>query len=161
MCLTFDEIEYLSQKLKTAKGESKKFIEVLFSLHEGMSEKEISIQFQIQKKTIERWRLVAQAGQVKQFEKYLKGRPKSVTPIYLSRLQQLIEFSPKDFGFAFTNWTAGSLATQLKSEFQIQLTARRINQILNQQGLSLRNKLDKHGQPSTTKTECGTDRLSQ
>jgi transposase len=68
------------------------------------------------------------------------GRPKKVDPEYLARLKELVSDSPRDYGYAFTRWTANHLSRHLAKEFGFEITDQHINRLLKQMGLSTRPK---------------------
>jgi hypothetical protein len=77
------------------------------------------------------------------------GRPKTVDDSYTNRLGELVQQSPKAFGYAFDRWTAYWLREHLLREFGIAVTERHINRLLKQMGLSTRQRLHlRHGKLS-------------
>jgi diguanylate cyclase (GGDEF)-like protein/PAS domain S-box-containing protein len=68
------------------------------------------------------------------------GRPKATTHQYLQRLQELVNHSPEDYGYARKRWTGQLLKQQLATEFSIEVSDRHINRLLQQMGLSLRQR---------------------
>jgi transposase len=68
------------------------------------------------------------------------GRPKTVNNQYLERLKDLVSHSPREYGYAFSNWTAQWLSKHLAKELGITISDRHINRLLKQMGLSTRAK---------------------
>jgi transposase len=66
------------------------------------------------------------------------GRPKVITEEYVDALKQLIEHSPQAHGYPFKRWTAAWLRFHLAKEFEIEISDRHINRLLQQMGLSTR-----------------------
>jgi transposase len=69
------------------------------------------------------------------------GRPKTIDQAYLDRLNQLVRQSPKAYGYGFNRWTAHWLRRHLLAEFGISVTERHINRLLQQMGLSTRQRI--------------------
>jgi transposase len=81
------------------------------------------------------------------------GRPKIVNEQYLERLQQLINHSPREFGYSFEKWTAGWLSKHLAKELEIKVSDASIKRLLKQMGLSTRPKSTITRQKTTQPTE--------
>ncbi|MEM6518162.1 MAG: helix-turn-helix domain-containing protein [Cyanobacteria bacterium P01_C01_bin.70] len=90
--------------------------------------------------TVRHWILIAQSGQAHTWlDQAPPGRPKTVHDTYLTRLRELVEHSPRDYGYPFRRWTAAWLSKHLEKEFNIQISDRHINRLLQQMGLSTRS----------------------
>jgi transposase len=89
------------------------------------------------------WMAIAQAGQAHNWQDRPIGRPKTINPQYIERLQELVSHSPREYGYAFRAWTAGWLSKHLAKEFDIVVSDRHINRLLQKLGLSLRQKSSK------------------
>jgi transposase len=68
------------------------------------------------------------------------GRPKIVNHQYIERLKELVSSSPREYGYAFSDWTAQWLSKHLAKELGIQISDRHINRLLKQMGLSTKRK---------------------
>jgi transposase len=66
------------------------------------------------------------------------GRPKIITDEYVASLQELVQRSPKAYGYPFRRWTATWLRCHLAKELGIQVSDRHVNRLLKQMGLSTR-----------------------
>jgi transposase len=66
------------------------------------------------------------------------GRPKIISDQYLSRLKELVDGSPRDFGYPFQRWTAQWLKRHLAQETGVEVSDRHVNRLLKQMGLSTR-----------------------
>jgi transposase len=86
------------------------------------------------------WIAVAQAGLAHKWQERPIGRPKTVNEEYIERLRELVNHSPREYGYAFTNWTAQWLSKHLANEFGIEISDRHINRLLKQMGLSTKQK---------------------
>ncbi|MGE5658240.1 MAG: helix-turn-helix domain-containing protein [Actinomycetota bacterium] len=88
------------------------------------------------------WTAVAEAGLAHKWQERPIGRPKNVNEPYLERLKELVTHSPREYGYGFHNWTAQWLSKHLAREFSIEISARHINRLLKQMGLSTKQKPD-------------------
>jgi transposase len=59
---------------------------------------------------------------------------------YIHRLQELVNQSPREYGYGFNCWTAHWLSKHLAKELEIEISVRHINRLLTQMGLSKRQK---------------------
>lgn len=83
--------------------------------------------------TVRNWVHIARSGMAHDYESYLPGRPKKITPDYQKRLGDIYQKSPKDYGYAFKRWTNGWLAKHLAKEFGIELSAKQIGRLVKQE----------------------------
>ncbi|WP_138499076.1 helix-turn-helix domain-containing protein [Nostoc sp. PA-18-2419] len=86
------------------------------------------------------WIGIAEAGLAHKWNERPIGRPKTVNDRYIERLKELVSNSPREYGYAFTYWTAQWLSKHLANEFGIVITDRHINRLLKQMGLSTKRK---------------------
>ena len=86
------------------------------------------------------WIGIAQAGLAHKWNERPIGRPKTVNHQYIERLKELVSHSPREYGYAFSYWTAQWLSKHLASEFGIEISDRHINRLLKQMGLSTKPK---------------------
>ncbi len=75
---------------------------------------------------------MAKSGQAHNWQDQPIGRPKIVTASYLERLKQLITANPRDLGYPFSRWTGQWLSKHLSQEFDIEVTARHINRLIEE-----------------------------
>jgi transposase len=83
---------------------------------------------------------IGEAGMSHKWKERKIGRPKTVNNQYLERLKDLVSHSPREYGYAFSNWTAQWLSKHLAKELGITISDRHINRLLKQMGLSTRAK---------------------
>jgi putative transposase len=95
------------------------------------------------------WIGIAEAGLAHKWNERPIGRPKIVNNQYMDRLKELVSNSPRDYGYAFTHWTAQWLSKHLASELGISISDRHINRLLKQMGLSTKPK---NNRPQVTET---------
>jgi transposase len=86
------------------------------------------------------WIAVAQAGMAHKWQERPIGRPKTVNEEYLQRLKELVNRSPREYGYAFKSWTAQWLSKHLASEMGIEISDRHINRLLKKMGLSTKQQ---------------------
>lgn len=124
-------------------------IKIMLLADSGHSQAEICQALNCSNETARYWIYTARIGQAHNWHELSIGRPKRVNEDYLNRLEELINQSPRDCGYAFTRWTAQWLSKHLAKELNIKIGARHINRLLKQMGLSTRcNKL------KTDKPKC-------
>lgn len=86
------------------------------------------------------WSALAQAGLAHRWQERPIGRPKTINEEYIQRLKELVTHSPREYGYAFTSWTAKWLSKHLAQEFEIEISDRHINRLLKKMGLSTKQK---------------------
>jgi diguanylate cyclase (GGDEF)-like protein/PAS domain S-box-containing protein len=70
----------------------------------------------------------------------LLGRSKVTTDQYLGRLRELVNSIPEDYGYSRKQWTGQMLKHHLAHELGIEVSDRHINRLLQQMGLSIRQR---------------------
>jgi transposase len=103
--------------------------------------------------TVRHWTHIARAGMAHQWQECPIGRHKTVSDRYLERLQELVNHSPRDYGYCFRRWTANWLCKHLAKELGIEVSDRHLTRLLKQMGLSTR--------PKKTQDEESTDNKNQ
>jgi transposase len=123
-------------------GRNRVRIEIMLRFSEGISQKEICSNLQCSPATARTWIQVVQSGQAHRWEEFCQdGRPKTLEDHHCDRLFELVKYhSPKEFKFAFSQWTAKALQAQLLREFKIDVGTRHINRVLREAGLSRRKQ---------------------
>ncbi|MEM8808252.1 MAG: helix-turn-helix domain-containing protein [Cyanobacteria bacterium P01_G01_bin.38] len=116
----------------------RKRIHIMLLADEGKSQAEICKALGCCHATVRHWILIAQSGQAHTWLDRPMGRPKLIHDDYRNRLKELVEQSPRDYGYAFRRWTAGWLSKHLEKEFNLRVSDRHINRLLKQMGLSTR-----------------------
>ncbi|TAE59453.1 MAG: helix-turn-helix domain-containing protein [Nostocales cyanobacterium] len=86
------------------------------------------------------WSGIAEAGMAHKWHERKIGRPKIVNDEYLARLKELVSNSPREYGYAFSSWTARWLSKHLAKELGIEISDRHINRLLKQMGLSTKSQ---------------------
>ena len=120
--------------------EYRRRIEIMLLADVGKSQSQICEIIGCSQEMARYWIGLAEAGLGHKWNERPIGRPKIVNAQYLERLKELVTHSPRDYGYAFTYWTAQWLSKHLANEFNIQISDRHINRLLKQMGLSTKRK---------------------
>ncbi|QIR39656.1 helix-turn-helix domain-containing protein [Tolypothrix sp. PCC 7910] len=86
------------------------------------------------------WIGMAKSGLAHKWHEQPIGRPRSANEAYLERLKELVNHSPRDYGYSFHCWTALWLSKHLANEFGVEISDRHINRLLKQMGLSTKQR---------------------
>ena len=129
--LTEFQRQLLEKNLKSKQApEYRQRIEIMLMADEGKTQSQICRTLNCSQLTARHWIFVAKSGQAHNWQTQPIGRPKTVTADYLERLKELIGASPKDLGYPFSRWTGQWLEKHLASEFNIVVSARHINRLI-------------------------------
>lgn len=82
--------------------------------------------------TARHWMLIAKTSQAHLWQAQPIGRPKTVSDEYLTRLLELAQLPPQQFGYGFSRWTGEWLSKHLQEELGIKISARHINRLLKE-----------------------------
>jgi transposase len=123
--------------------EYRRRIEIMLLADTGHSQAQICEALGCSQETARYWIAMAQAGQAHNWNDRPIGRPKMVNEQYLERLKELVNHSPREYGYSFRCWTAEWLSKHLAKEFDIEISDRHINRLLQKLGLSTRQKHSK------------------
>lgn len=139
--LTSFQRKLLQKKLLEEIPESyRQRIQIMLLADEDKSQAEICRVLGCCPATVRHWMHIARSGLAHQWQDCPIGRPKAVTQKYLERLQELVNNSPRDYGYSFERWTGSWLSKHLAKEFGVEVTGHHINRLLKQMGLSTRPK---------------------
>lgn len=128
------EIETLS--------EYRQRIEIMLLADEGKTQTQICRSLSCSPLTARHWIFMAKSGQAHNWQSQPIGRPKTVTPDYLDRLKELMSASPKDLGYPFSRWTGQWLSKHLCQEFNIGVSARHINRLIEEIEIEVKSTTD-------------------
>lgn len=120
--------------------EYRRRLEIMLLADQGKSQTQICQILGCSQEMARYWSAVAQAGLAHKWQERPIGRPKIVNEQYINRLKELVSHSPRDYGYAFSGWTAQWLSKHLAQEFAIEISDRHINRLLGQLGLSTKQK---------------------
>lgn len=115
-------------------------IQIMLLASEGKSQAEICRTLKCCAATVRHWMHIARNGMAHQWQDCPIGRPKAVTQEYLERLRELVNNSPRDYGYSFERWTGSWLSKHLAKELGVDVTGHHINRLLKQMGLSARSQ---------------------
>jgi transposase len=139
--LTSFQRKLLQKSLQTdLRPEHRRRIEIMLLADEGHSQTQICEALLCAQETARYWMGMAKTGQAHHWNDHPMGRPKTVDEQYLSRLKELVNNSPREYGYAFHRWTAQWLSKHLAKELGIEISACHVNRLLKQMGLSTRPK---------------------
>jgi transposase len=131
--LTEFQRQLLAKHLKTETiPEYRQRIEIMLLADEGQTQTQICRALSCSPLTARHWIFMAKSGQAHNWQDQPIGRPKTVTSDYLERLKQLITADPRDLGYPFSRWTGQWLSKHLSQEFNIEVTARHINRLIEE-----------------------------
>ena len=134
-------LELLLKSVKSdLRPEYRRRIEIILRADMGQSQAEICAALECSPETARYWIAMTKVGQAHNWIEHPLGRPKTVNDQYVARLKELVSHSPKEYGYSFRRWTAQWLRKHLAKELGIEVSARHINRLLQQMGLSTRQK---------------------
>jgi transposase len=131
--LTEFQRQLLEKNLKVETiPEYRQRIEIMLLADRGQTQTQICRVLSCSPLTARHWIFMAKSGQAHNWQAQPIGRPKIVTSEYLDRLKQLMSTSPRDLGYPFSRWTGQWLRKHLAQEFNIEVTARHINRLIEE-----------------------------
>lgn len=140
-CLTPFQRKLLLKNLQDdLRPEYRRRIEIMLLADTGQSQAQICKSLGCSQEMARYWIAMAQSGQAHHWSDRPMGRPKMVNEQFCDRLKELVNHSPREYGYAFGRWTARWLARHLAKEQGIEISACHINRLLKQMGLSTRTK---------------------
>ena len=99
--LTPFQRKLLEKKLHSDLPESyRQRIQIMLLADEGKSQTKICRTLGCCPATVRHWMHIARSGMAHQWEDCPIGRPKAVTQEYLARLKELVNNSPRDYGYS-------------------------------------------------------------
>ena len=111
-------------------------IQIMLLADEGKTQAQICRALGCCPATVRHWTHIARIGMAHQWQDCPIGRPKAVNEEYLECLKELVNHSPRDYGYSFHRWTANWLRKHLAKEFGIEISDRHLKRQLKQMGLS-------------------------
>ncbi len=111
-------------------------IQIMLLADQGKSQTEICQTLGCCAATVRHWMHIARSGMAHQWQDCPIGRPKAVNEEYLDRLKELINQSPRDYGYSFRRWTVNWLNKHLAKELGIEVSNRHLGRLLKDMGLS-------------------------
>lgn len=123
--------------------EYRRRIDIMLMADEGYSQTQICEALGCSQETARYWIAKARDGKAHQWNDNPMGRPKTISDEYLDRLKDLVNHSPREYGYPFERWTARWLGKHLAQEMGIEVCDRHISRLLREMGLSTRRKREK------------------
>ena len=120
--------------------EYRRRIEIMLMADEGHCQAQICAKLGCSQETARYWIAIARDGKAHQWNDSPMGRPKMITEDYIDRLKDLVNHSPREYGYPFERWTAHWLGKHLAKELGIEVCDRHISRLLKEIGLSTRRK---------------------
>lgn len=161
LCITPLQRQLLLKNLETdLSHEQRQRIEIMLLADQGQSQAQICRILGCTQETARYWIIVAQTGQSHTWNERPKGRPKRVNDLYLSRLEELVKHSPREYGYAFKRWTGQWLSKQLAKELGIKISACHVNRLLKQMGLSTKQLKTEETHQTNTNSKIKIQNLS-
>jgi transposase len=137
--LTNFQRQLLEKNLKTETiPEYRQRVEIMLLADEGQTQTQICRVLSCSPLTARHWIFMAKSGQAHNWQDQPIGRPKTVTSDYLDRLKQLMSASPRELGYPFSRWTGQWLSKHLSQEFNIEVTARHINRLIEEMSADIK-----------------------
>lgn len=137
---TFQRELLLNKMQDDLRPEYRRRIEIMLLADMGYSQTQICTTLGCSQEMARYWTAKAQVGQAHHWDDRPLGRPKTVNAEYLERLKELVNHSPREYGYSFRCWTAEWLSKHLAKEFGIEVSDRHINRLLQKLGISTRQK---------------------
>jgi transposase len=146
--LTKFQRQLLEQHLKIETiPEYRQRIEIMILADEGNSQSQICRILSCSPLTARHWIFMARSGHAHNWQTQPIGRPKTVTSDYLERLKELVNKNPKDLGYPFARWTGQWLSKHLSQEFNIGVSARHINRLIEELKIGVKS-IDHQASPT-------------
>ena len=139
-CLTSFQRKLLEKSLQTKglRREHRRRIRIMLLADEGLTKAKISRTLKCTQETARYWIGLARAGQAHNWRDCPRGRPKIINDEYSARLKELVQGTPRDYGYSFERWTGQWLSKHLNKELGIKISSVHVNRLLKQMGLSTR-----------------------
>jgi transposase len=143
MTLSDFQKKRLEQELSTPdlSSRDKMRIQIMLLYGQGKSQKQICDFLNCAPVTARTWIHIVKSEQAHRWRDFCQdGRPKMIEDHHRDRLIELFKQRPKEVGYPFKKWTSVALQKQLLKEFEIEVSARHINRVLNEAGFSTRTQ---------------------
>jgi len=142
-CVTPFQRKLLLKSLQTdLRPEYRRRIEIMLMADQGYSQTQICEALGCSQETARYWIAKARDGKAHQWNDNPMGRPKSINSEYIDRLKDLVNHSPREYGYPFERWTAHWLGKHLAKELGIEVCDRHISRLLKEMGLSTRPRAE-------------------
>jgi transposase len=160
--LSDDEVKALERlHRETNDADVRTRCDMILLSNEGLSPPKIAKRIRFTRYTVVRFIQRYEAEGVQGlYTKPRPGRPRRVTPEYVTQLLATVEKEPRSLGLPFSNWTTGNLAEYMADQTGIVIQARQVERHLKAHGWRLRRPVRtvKHKQDPALVAEKKTDR---
>lgn len=132
--LNTNELEEIQNGMHhSPKAEVRQRATAIHLLHLGQSPEEVSQLLAVSEGSIYNWHKRWRTAGLKGLENKAKsGRPKNADEAYCELLEDVLEHTPGDYGYAFGIWTVNRLREHLHRETGISLSNRRFRALLKE-----------------------------
>jgi transposase len=113
-------------------------LKIILLTDHGHSQAEICRFLSCSTATASRWIQITKAGLAHQYLGCPVGRPKTVTDEYIEVLRELLEHSPKDYGYPFSTWTVKWLSKHLIKQTGTMVSESHLRRVMGELNLSTR-----------------------
>ena len=139
--LTSSQRQILQKNLeRNLRPEFRRRIYIMLMADAGESQTKICKKLGCSQEAARYWISVVKTGEFYKWNDSPIGRPKIVNEQYIHRLKELVNNSPRDYGYPFERWTAQWLNKHLAKELGISFSNYHITRLLKSMGLSTRNQ---------------------
>lgn len=116
-------------------------VQIMLLYAQGNSQKQICERLNCSPVMARSWIQIVKSGQSHRWRDFCQdGRPKTLEAHHRDRLIDLVQQSPRSVGFFVDRWSSTALQKQLYKEFNVEVSARHINRVLNEAGFSTRHR---------------------
>ena len=113
-------------------------LEIILLTDNGKTQAEICRIIGCCTSTASRWIQLTKAGLAHNYLDCPVGRPKLVTDEYVELLRELLQHSPRDYGYPFRSWTVSWLGKHITKEMGIEVSESHLKRVMRDLGLSTR-----------------------
>jgi transposase len=148
--LTPFQRQMLAEKIATEPPNSyRQRLEIILLTDRGQTQAAICRSLGCSPGTASRWIQLTKAGLAHQYLDCPVGRPKVVTDEYVEYLRELLQHSPRDYGYPFKIWTIDWLGKHIAKEKGITVSHSHLKRVMRESGLSTRTKLQQSPSSAT------------
>ena len=113
-------------------------LKIMILTDRGYSQAEICRSLGCSTATASRWIQITKAGLAHQYLECPVGRPKVVTDEYVEILRELLQHSPKNYGYSFNTWTVNYLSKHIAKQTGMKVSESHLKRVMGELGLSTR-----------------------
>jgi transposase len=137
--LTLFQRQLLQENIKKDLPKSyRQRLEIILLTDNGKTQAEICRIIGCCTSTASRWIQLTKAGLAHNYLDCPVGRPKIVTDEYIELLRELLQKSPRDYGYPFRTWTVSWLGKHITKTMGIEVSESHLKRVMRDLGLSTR-----------------------